>query len=544
MLFLLQKRVVIFLAIVAILAFSCYCFLICRVYLPNQASGIHFDSPDEMANYFFINHFKNTGNFVFDEPFNNLLAKDFVHPRSVNTVTGAIVPMSFLGMLIVYGFAAKFLGSMGILFLTPALAVGTVMLFAMILKRYFGEIAALIFAILGFFCAPFLFFANLVMMPNILFLFLVAAGAWCLARMFSAETAWQQNLMANFSGIIFGFALITRPTELLWIAAVLIAIAASARKKIKSRELFWFFLTMLVPLALMFKYNLETYDRFFTVGYLNMAKDGFLSALPDEIVVSRSPILGWLKLLLAPFGFSLSRAISAVYIYIVKLQLPLVIVAAVSFFYLLFKKEKKQLILLVVGLVVSGFIVFYYGNWVFDNVAVLRYNRISSSYARYFLPVYLILTAIVSCAMAKFFEEKRMIARAVLPVVIMALLVHSAYVAFFSADGLFNSSNVLLKNYELKSAVEQKVEQNSILLVDRADKIFWPKYKVVIFQGDFGIFPEMKKLLNIVPIYYYGEAVEPLMPQINEKLKVNGLSFDVGLHIVDNFYLYKLNTTP
>ena len=65
-----------------------------------------FSWPDAMANNFFIGEFIANSDFVKDEVLNENL-KNAIHPRSTNVVNWNIVPMSFLGMLILFGMIGK-----------------------------------------------------------------------------------------------------------------------------------------------------------------------------------------------------------------------------------------------------------------------------------------------------------------------------------------------------------------------------------------------------------------------------------------------------
>ena len=64
--------------------------------------SIRLNSPDETANYFFSRLYATTGKLGYSEP---LLAatEHFLHPRSMTGVNGTVVPVSFVGMPLLYG---------------------------------------------------------------------------------------------------------------------------------------------------------------------------------------------------------------------------------------------------------------------------------------------------------------------------------------------------------------------------------------------------------------------------------------------------------
>ncbi|MFH0814968.1 MAG: glycosyltransferase family 39 protein [Candidatus Falkowbacteria bacterium] len=542
-----QKNFKIILACLAVGFFLVYSFLTLVVYLPNAKTGMIFDWPDEMANHFFVKNFVETSGFAAFEPLNTLLANPYVHPRSVNIVNNAIVPMSFLGMLIIYGALAKIISIYGVLFLTPLFAVLTVVLLSLIMKRLFGKIAGIVSAILCFIVPGFWYYASQPMLPNILFLSLVVAGLYCAIRAFDGGK--KKYLFGDAAGLLFGFAAITRTIDAIWVFVILLALAIIYRRKIIDN---WKVLAALVcagilPILLMLFLNNEIYGKIFTVGYLRQDQPTFLSGLPTEFKVNDNGILSWLKFVVAPFGLHVKEFFWVVWEYIIKISWPFFVLAMAAIGWLLaIKKTKIEKIFLGLALAPLGLALFY-GNWIFADKIVLKYNFLSSSYVRYFLPIYIWCALVIAWAVqriqrAQFNKTAKIL---IVCVGLVGLFGYSTYLVFFNAaDGLFSQQQKIEKYHEQRVLVEDKIPANAVLLVDRADKIFWPEHKVVVFLGDFGIFPEMKKLLNVVPIYYYGEAVEPLMSKINEKLKSNELIFESGIHIIDNFYLYKLKATP
>src|SRR3989344_625178 len=80
--------------------------------------GPIFISPDESANAFFIKQFAQTGNMFFYEPL-NLSVGDVLHPRSIISINGRLVPGGFLGLPLLYGGLSMFFG----LWLAPFLTL-------------------------------------------------------------------------------------------------------------------------------------------------------------------------------------------------------------------------------------------------------------------------------------------------------------------------------------------------------------------------------------------------------------------------------------
>src|SRR3972149_1384438 len=87
-----------------IVAFIAIFFLISSLTLALGARNL-FNSPDELANHFFATEFASTGRLFVFEPLNIDLG-DALHPRSMVSASGRIMPISFLGMPVIYGILA------------------------------------------------------------------------------------------------------------------------------------------------------------------------------------------------------------------------------------------------------------------------------------------------------------------------------------------------------------------------------------------------------------------------------------------------------
>src|SRR5688572_24799219 len=87
---------------------------------------IIFNSPDESANYLFSNEVIYDQDLALDEEANVELS-GIIHPRSMIAIGDKIVPRSFLGLPVVAGIFGILFGPSTILYLTPILAVLTIL---------------------------------------------------------------------------------------------------------------------------------------------------------------------------------------------------------------------------------------------------------------------------------------------------------------------------------------------------------------------------------------------------------------------------------
>ena len=184
-----QNKILSVLFIVFLLIYN---FTNISVWWPMLSSTGHliFNWPDATANYFFADLFANTNQLRYFEPL-NLLTDNLLHARSFNVIDGSLVPITFLPALVIFGAAWRILGEFGILALTPFLAAMSGLLVYRLVYYIFKDLdLSLISAILFWSLAPVMFFANVVMLPNMLFVFLVLAGWWAIAK----SLIYQKNL--------------------------------------------------------------------------------------------------------------------------------------------------------------------------------------------------------------------------------------------------------------------------------------------------------------------------------------------------------------
>ena len=118
---------------------------------------------------------------------------------------------------------------------------------------------------------------------------------------------------------------------------------------------------------------------------------------------------------------------------------------------------------------------------------------------------------------------------------IIGLSIFSFKTAFFAKhDGLLATRDNINIYYQQFAAVKDIAPQNSVMITDRSDKIFFPYYKVVVPQGDLPLFERLDNIVVYANIYYFTDKkfedidLSPL--QITEEHIIN-----------NNFKLYKVS---
>lgn len=144
-------------------------------------------SPDEAANYFFTKLYAEEGVLSKYEPLDEGIAP-VVHQRSINVnPKNYLVPGSFLGIILIYGFISKIFGSGIIIFLTPLFAALSSLFFYGIVKKIFSKKIAFISAILMLSHPVFFYYSTRSMFHNVLFISLLMMGVYFLLVGFAGE---------------------------------------------------------------------------------------------------------------------------------------------------------------------------------------------------------------------------------------------------------------------------------------------------------------------------------------------------------------------
>ncbi len=512
-----------FVPIILLTFFLLYSFTIFFSWWPQWQAGGHliFNWPDANANYFFAKLLANNYQFSYLEPLNNL-SDNLLHSRSINVIDAKLVSITFLPNIIIFGLFYKILGGLGVLFLVPFLAIISAYFFYRILKIVFEEKIALIALLLLLPFAPWLYFANLAMLSNILFICL-ALGAgyfWALKKYY-------------LSVLFLALALICRPSEtilMLVFFGFLFYWQKAELKKYLPLSLLILFIVGSGFLLL----NYFVYGHIFSAGYFNLQTQN----LPTEFVDQNNSFAVWLKLLFAPFGFNFKLIIYNFSKYFVKIFLPYLILAILAIIYSIKRSPYKilwQRYLLVASLA-SFLLLIYYASWNLADPLVKNLNLISNSYVRYFLPLYIIWLPFAALAIADLFYKKYLT-----QLIIFALAIISVYTAFWiKPDGLLEHKYYLHLYFEQFKEVKSIAPEQAIIISEREDKVFFPYYRVVVPQGNLPTWSRLEKVINQVPVYYFTNksTVDLAVEQIYAK--ASNLEITSPVEISGGFKLYEI----
>jgi len=521
-------------------------------YLTQDKDYIKWSSPDETANYFFTREFAQTGQLAFFDPA-GVIGNNLLMPRSVRNDFGFIKPVSFLGMILIYGYLASFLGTAIIPFLTPLFAALGLIIFYLITRRLFGNRVALWSAVLLATFPVYVYYTVRSMFHNVLFIVLLLAAVYLfmLAGRRSEAPAerwrvfkwnwpirhWLEFLLAGGAGLFVGLAVITRTSEIIWLAPVFILILIFYGRRLGLIKIMLMVAGLLLPLIPVAYYNQILYGVFWHGGYNEMNRSlddiaqtggSFWSQLARGDFGAFRSYFSQVFHQVFYFGFKFDQSVLMFRHYVVDMFPELFYAGLLGLLIMvgqLFRNfQKKHLFYLLGWLILSALLVFYYGSWKFNDNPDLTHFTIGNSYTRYWLPIYLGLIPLAALALVRvtrtlcawisrktdggadrlarlrFISILGLQALAVVAVSLSSII----FVLYGSEEGL----SYLYYNSKQEEAntkiIWSLTPADSVIITQYSDKFFWPERRVIMGTIPANeMFAAAAKLLPFYPVYYY-----------------------------------------
>lgn len=531
------------LIIFAILFFALYSFNVWSLWLPNLSSFGHiiFNWPDANANYFFAKVYAESGTFMYPE-YLNYISENLLHTRSINVYNANLVPMTFLPSLYVFGLFFKFLGDANVLWATPFLASLSAIIFYNLAKDIFKDKQlSFIMALLFMALAPWLYFANMVMLPTVLFIFLLLLS-W---KLFSLYFQKIDFVYWSLASVFLSLAILVRPTEFIWVLASTLLLFYFNKNRISFFLLIFAAIVFANFLYMALYLNNITYGNYLSVGYQNLQTGD----LPTELLDSKLNFLSFIKLMIMPFGFNFKLILSNFYNYFVEIIWPYLIFASVGFYYLVIKIKNKNnnhdiwKKYFVATNIIFIFVLLYYASWDLADPVVKNLNKISISYIRYFMPLYILTIPLTAYGIKRlFFKEKNLLSSTIVYFMVFLIATVSIRIAFFSPnDGLLKNRQNIIEYYYQYEDVSKIVKKNAVIISDRSDKVFFPVYKVVVPQGDLPLWPRVANLIKESEVYYYTNKTDNALILTKEKALDSGLKFEEPVNIYNDYRIFKIS---
>ncbi len=489
-----------------------------------------FSSPDETANYFFSKHYALNQAFKVDNIYSQN-GVSVVHPRSAFTINGYLVPIGFLGLPLLYGILSILFGTNILLFLTPLFVVVAGVFFFYLIRNIFakypeGDTIAWVSYFLFFIHPAVWCYTSRSMYPNMLFIAFLIMGLFFLQRLLSSETQSFKNWI--WYGVFMGLALIVRTSEIVWLGIILIFclfMIQSLKNKLP-HVLLGIGIISLIFLPI-FYYNSVLYGNWYMFGYSAQSSSN-INGQEVSLAQSFEPQDIW-------FNF---------YNYFIKLFWWLFVLFLAGFifwFYKYLKTTSRSVLYQATGwITVILWLVIFYGSMIIKDTLSKELVTMGTSYVRYWLPLYIMTIPFIAIAIARFallFEKVANI-KAVITVVLILLFGVSSYAVLYKKpEGLLQVKRAILDDYHHLIQAKELIEKNSIVVSEKADKIFFPEFDVIINQGimtlrDKAILKQLQTLVSQKPVYYYHSLTNADILFLNKNILQN-----YGLQLASGYVL-------
>ncbi len=517
-----NKRIYLILSFLSAIFFVIYLFL----YWPgsNQPGNLILNQPDESVNYYFIREFVLNDNFRVPEPL-SLITANQVHPRSTTVIYGALAPIGFPGIIILFGIVLKLLtrvfGSAYFNYFAVALTPLLGALLPILLFKFFKKLTntptAFLTAVLAYILPCWWYYSSRPFQHNVLFVFLFVCFLLAGARVVLTDSKKMSWFWSVVSGLCLGLSIYTRPNEAVWLLPLALLLMYYFRKKLNWVSVMLFFSVLLFVGWLFMATQLLFYGHFFGSGYVRPRADG------SGGVLLNNGVWALIKQFLLPFGFHIKTMLKTFWHYGGTLFLAWFIFSILSFFVGFTRNRQSDDALLpkvyyVFYFFFAFYLLAYYGSWRFsDNM--MNLSSIGTSYARYFLPVYIFGLPILAEWIAGLYDWNKF--GKFLTVIFVAVLLFSSYRAVFAPlEGLGSIKNTVNAYYKWQGVVYSQTEANSVIVTRYADKYLFPGRKIIAEWSS----PEAKQAINALvarnaPVYWFD--LKQLKTQVFEKVKLS-----------------------
>ena len=462
------------------------------LFLTHQFESDIFNSPDEVANYYFTQQFEKNSNFFLTSPSEENLPQG-VEPRSMLRVGANFIPVGFVGFPLFLGLAGKVIGMKALPYLLAALSGLAVLAWYNLVKTIFGRRLGILSGFLLLIHPAYFFYSLRPFSPNIFFVNLLIFAAYLFTKILSfnrmslsgstsdaqavipltEQAASKRRFISFLFGFILSLAVAIRPSEIVWLGVGLIVILIIVRHALKPFAFLFAFLGGLLPVASVLYFQNLTYGSPLATGY------------PLTASASRS-LLYQIKDTLFPFGLDLVNSWQIFSSYVVGIFWWLAVLALVGIVAAVMRwhnapasfRRKIQFWLLFV-VCVTVWLTAFYGPWsIYDRLD--KEVSIGTSFVRYFLPVYILFLPVAAYGVLRIMDVMGNKARIMIVILVMAAVFLSLRIIFWGRDeSLLAIWQTLEHNQEIRQKVLPMVSRQAIIITERSDKIFFPYREVM-----------------------------------------------------------------
>ena len=526
-------------------------------YLTQSPDFVKWSSPDETANYVMAKTLAATNNLTIESKY-NLIAEGIIAPRSLRADGALLKPVSFLGMMVWYGAAAKIFGPAVLPYLTPLLAAIGLIFFYLLIKKLFGQDNALLSTILLTFFPVYIYYSARSMFHNVPFVVLLIIG--CYLILLSADSAKHKYLpwfYALIAGWFCGLAISFRASELIWLGPLLALWWLFNLKRWRIMRPLLFAYGLVAASAPVLFQNYILYGSILASGYpnLNASVANIVSGSGGLVQTAVLMKFGQAREFLAQvyhnffyFGFKPQQSWLIFNHYLVQMFPWLAYLGAAGFIIFCFRfwRRGKAALLYLLSLLLTGAIlILYYGSWKFSDNPDATSFTIGNSYTRYWLPIYLLVLPLVSLAiirLSRLFRFPAVVRTLQFSAVAVIAGLGLVFVLYGSDEGLVPTHYRQLAAKQELAKVLSATEDNSIIVTRYGDKLFFPERQVIVgLLTDDNMNAIYARLARRVPVYYYNFELKPAdLAYLNQsKLALLGVELKFRQAVTPDFSLYE-----
>jgi len=382
---------------------------------------------------------------------------------------------------------------------------------------------------------------------------------------------WLDLLHYSLAGAFVGLALITRTSELGWVSLTLLLIFIFNFKKINWAGFILFSGLVVFSFVPVFYTNLILYNAPLSIGYDTGLSGEF------GTIFTQVPLI--IRLLVSPFGLHPVSIVINGFNYLVQFFWYLTAPAFFGFIFWVFSNpdkshpeqsegtptnvgsspdklgdssvslrmtnvKKRQWAFFTIFLVITLYLSMFYGSWqIADRIDNSTFS-IGTSYVRYFLPIYLMMTVFVAFLIDQFLKLfKYEWAKSIVGgLVLLFFAIPSFLIVGWTEDESLLALKETLAIQNKKAQIVQEIVPPEAVVVSgfkQADKIFFPERKIIPeLAVDFD-YESIAILGKIVPLYYYHFAPTSTVDYISRRdFEPFGLKMGEGTRVFGNEFIY------
>lgn len=553
-------------------------------FLTQRNGLVKWNSPDETGNYFFTKRYSLGSEIAKFEPA-NIAANDLVRPRSLRSDNGWLKPVSFLGIILIYGEIASITSVDIIPYLTPLFGALGIIVFYLLLKRLFSKRIALMAAFLLAVFPVYVYYSVRSMFHNILFTVLAMTGFYFLCVALDKKNSYHLSkpkflswkipnniligwLMIFLGGVFSGLAAITRSSELLWLLPVWFIFLVLYGRRIGFSRLLLFLGGLLLGLLPALYYNQILYQSPFYGGYGEMNRSiADISHAGAQLVQQTAKIntsayqqiFDKIFTNVFFFGFHPGQSLEMFRYYVLEMFPWLSYLAAGGLLVLaalnLPKPKRRYFAYVLIWAVLSAILILYYGSWRFSDNPNVGSHTIGNSYTRYWLPVYLmaipLACLVIEMALKVFFylfrkkNGYRLLISGCSAVIVFLIGVNWLnFVMFGSEEGIIYLYHNMNSDRAIGKIVLESTPPEAVIMTQYHDKVVFPERSVIMgIISEEPYYPYLSRLLKHYPVYYFNFHLKPeAVKYLNDgKMARHGMKMELVKKVDKQFSLYKLS---